>query len=192
MNSTANSAEQLLQKAAEIMAERGAQYDSTGQQRERSMGRIVAAFNALYGTQLTEQQGWHFMVLLKLARQQAKPHADSMEDAIAYAALAAEAGFAALDASVQCAPAAKADGAVLYATITSLEKERDGLRNDIDKLEDAVQRTDIMHRKAAAEVVHWHKVADKAQAEAAEYRERCVRLNTKLENLLRLCTKTPT
>ena len=189
---TAHSAEQLLQKAEEIMTERGKQYDSTGQNRERSMGRIVAAFNCLYGTSLTEQQGWHFMLLVKLARQETKPHADSMEDAIAYAALAAEAGFAALDAAVQCAPAAKADGAVLSAAITALEKERDGLRNDIDKLEDAVQRTDIMYRKAAAEVVHWHKAADKAQAEAAEYRERCVRLNTKLENLLRLCTKTPT
>ena len=95
MNNTADS---LLQRAAEIMAERGKQYDSAGQQKERSMGRIVAAFNALYGTQLTEQQGWHFMLLLKLARQKDKPHADSMEDAIAYAALAAEAGFAAQEA----------------------------------------------------------------------------------------------
>ena len=165
MNSTANSAEQLLQKAAEIMAERGAQYDSTGQQRERSMGRIVAAFNALYGTQLTEQQGWHFMVLLKLARQQAKPHADSMEDAIAYAALAAEAGFAALDAAVQCAVS-------VHPAIAALEQERDGLRNDIDKLEYAMQHMN-----------DWRKIAESAQAETAEYRDRCYRLNTKLESL---------
>ena len=95
---TANSAEQLLRKAGEIMAERGKQYDSTGQNRERSMGRIVAAFNCLYGTSMTEQQGWYFMLLVKLARQETKPHADSMEDAIAYAALAGEAGFTQLGA----------------------------------------------------------------------------------------------
>lgn len=95
---TANSAEQLLRKAEEIMVERGKQYDNTGQNRERSMGRIVAAFNCLYGTSLTEQQGWYFMLLVKLARQETKPHADSMEDAIAYAALAGEAGFTQLGA----------------------------------------------------------------------------------------------
>ncbi len=246
MNNTANSAEQLLQRAAEIMTERGAQYDSTGQQRERSMGRIVSAFNALYGTSMTEQQGWHFMVLLKLARQQAKPHADSMEDAIAYAALAGEAGFMQLGAMPTPQHLPQADvlanyeataqeltrelgqarseifsleqalkhsveqreslyEQVLEATVSadkwhdkanslenSLRISEQAANDKIQQLEDAIQRTDMMHRKAAAEVVHWHKAADKAQAEAAEYRERCVRLNTKLENLLRLCTKTPT
>ena len=162
---TAHSAEQLLRKAEEIMTERGKQYDSTGQNRERSMGRIVAAFNALYGTQLTEQQGWHFMVLLKLARQETKPHADSMEDAIAYAALAGEAGFAALGAVRQCAVS-------VHPTIAALEQERDGLRNDIDKLEYAMQPMN-----------DWRKIAESAQAETAEYRDRCYRLNTKLESL---------
>ena len=160
-----NTADSLLQRAAEIMAERGKQYDSTGQQKERSMGRIVAAFNALYGTQLTEQQGWHFMLLLKLARQKDKPHADSMEDAIAYAALAGEAGFAATEVVRQCAVSEQ-------TAIAALEQERDGLRNDIDKLEYAMQRMN-----------DWRKIAESAQAETAEYRDRCYRLNTTLESL---------
>lgn len=162
---TANSAEQLLRKAEEIMTERGKQYDSTGQNRERSMGRIVAAFNCLYGTSMTEQQGWYFMLLVKLARQKDKPHADSMEDAIAYAALAAEAGFAALGAVRQCAVS-------VHPTIAALGQERDGLRNDIDKLEYAMQHMN-----------DWRKIAESAQAETAEYRDRCYGLNTKLESL---------
>lgn len=138
------SADSLLHRAADIMAERGKQYDSTGQNKERSMGRIVAAFNALYGTSLTEQQGWHFMLLVKLARQQTRPHADSMEDAIAYAALAGEAGFASLavDASSKNSVAEpqisqaylQSQIAELYSDYQKLEEERDGLREAVNSL----------------------------------------------------------
>ena len=81
-------ASELCLKASELLAERGKQYDGSG--KERSMASTVAAFNAVYGTNLTEQQGWHFMILLKMVRQRAGGHIDSAEDLIAYAALAAE------------------------------------------------------------------------------------------------------
>lgn len=59
---------------------------------ERSMARCIAAFNAIHGTALTEVQGWHFMVLLKLARAIAgRKHLDDYVDLTAYGALAGEA-----------------------------------------------------------------------------------------------------
>ncbi len=58
---------------------------------ERSMARTVAAFNAVYGTNLTETQGWNFMELLKMARSSQGAYvADDFDDKVAYAALAAE------------------------------------------------------------------------------------------------------
>ena len=67
------------------------EYDS--EDGERSMRSTVAAFNVLTGNILSEQEGWLFMLLLKIARQHQTPdwHQDSSEDAIAYAALMAEA-----------------------------------------------------------------------------------------------------
>lgn len=83
-------AEQYLNKAAGIMAERGKQYDSP--EGERSMGKTVAAFNAITGRNLTESDGWLLMLLLKQVRQWQKAdfHADSAEDSVAYSALLAE------------------------------------------------------------------------------------------------------
>ena len=86
--SKAKDASSLCVRASELLAERGKQYD--GGNAERSMASTVAAFNAVYGTNLTEQQGWHFMVILKMVRQRQGGHIDSAEDLIAYAALAAE------------------------------------------------------------------------------------------------------
>lgn len=58
---------------------------------ERSMGRCVASFNAMFGHNLTETQGWQFMLLLKMARGVGgKFHLDDYIDAAAYAALAGE------------------------------------------------------------------------------------------------------
>lgn len=85
---TAKDATTLCLRASELLAERGKQYD--GSNKDRSMASTVAAFNAVYGTNLTEQQGWHFMVILKMVRQRQGGHIDSAEDLIAYAALAAE------------------------------------------------------------------------------------------------------
>jgi hypothetical protein len=85
----------LLDAAAGHMRDRAATYDQpTG---ERSMGRAVQALNAILGRQaLTESEGWLLLQVLKDVRdrQRATPHLDSLEDAIAYAALKAEARLA--------------------------------------------------------------------------------------------------
>lgn len=84
-------ADEILQIAEETIAQRGVMYDSTGQQQERSMGKVVAMFNALTGHELTNEQGWKFMCLLKLARsEQGEFSLDSFIDLAAYAALAGE------------------------------------------------------------------------------------------------------
>ena len=83
--------EALLASTSALLSERGQQYDSpTG---ERSMGRTVAAFNAITGQELTESEGMLLLALLKMVRdrQRAIPHKDSCEDLIAYSALYAEA-----------------------------------------------------------------------------------------------------
>lgn len=85
-------AQEYLSKAAALMDERGKQYDQP--QGERSMGRAVAAFNAITGKNLTEPEGWLLLQVLKDVRQWQNPatfHADSAEDCVAYAALKAEA-----------------------------------------------------------------------------------------------------
>ena len=82
------SADEVLDMAKDTMAQRGQRRDS-GQ--ERSMKRIVHVFEALTGHQLTEVEGWTFMVVLKLCREQTGPDLDNWIDGAAYMALAAEA-----------------------------------------------------------------------------------------------------
>lgn len=85
------SATEFLEFAAGHMRARAATYDQpTG---ERSMGKTVAAFNAITGHSLKESEGWLLMLLLKQVRlfQRDVFHRDSAEDAVAYAALLAEA-----------------------------------------------------------------------------------------------------
>jgi hypothetical protein len=77
----------ILRTAADTIEARGRLRDSG---KERSMARTVATFNALTGHALTETQGWTFMLLLKLAREQSGHDPDNWIDATAYAALAAE------------------------------------------------------------------------------------------------------
>lgn len=75
------------------MEDRAATYDKP--QGERSMANCVAAFNRLSGHNLTEQDGWRFMAVLKLTRSfQGAFRADNYEDLAAYAALAGECGAA--------------------------------------------------------------------------------------------------
>ena len=85
-----NTSEYFLQRAIDLQQERGKEYDN-GQ--ERSMGRVVEAFNIITGKQLSESEGWLFMQVLKDVRQWTKPeyHKDSAEDCVSYAALKAEA-----------------------------------------------------------------------------------------------------
>lgn len=82
----------ICQSAIDTMVERGKTYDKDDKQEERSMGKTVAAFNALTGHSLTEEQGWLFMVTLKMARaQQGYYKDDNYLDGTAYFALAGEA-----------------------------------------------------------------------------------------------------
>ena len=83
-------AHDFLGQAAREMGQRAATYDKP--EGERSMGKTVVAFNALTGHTITEQEGWQFMELLKIARSnQGGYRADSFVDGAAYAALAGEA-----------------------------------------------------------------------------------------------------
>lgn len=87
-------AQDLLAKAKQHMDDRAATYDKP--EGERSMGRAIAAFNAITGSGLRESEGWLLLQLLKDVRdrQRELPHLDSLEDCIAYAALKAEARIA--------------------------------------------------------------------------------------------------
>lgn len=83
-------AHSIINAAAHHMQERASTYDKP--QGERSMAATVDAFRATTGIELTEEQGWHFMALLKLVRsQQGDLRLDSYEDGAAYFALAGEA-----------------------------------------------------------------------------------------------------
>ena len=87
MHANANS---ILSAAAQHMQDRASTYDKPAG--ERSMAATVDAFRATTGITLTEEQGWHFMALLKLVRsQQGDLRLDSYEDGAAYFALAGEA-----------------------------------------------------------------------------------------------------
>lgn len=82
-------ADQILSKAVGHLADRAVTYDKP--EGERSMGRTVELFNLFYGMNLTEDQGWRFMVFLKMVRStQGNLKLDNFEDAVAYEALAAE------------------------------------------------------------------------------------------------------
>lgn len=84
-------ADAFLQNAIDLLRERGKQYDQPGG--ERSMGKTVAAFNAITGRDLSEAEGWLLMLLLKQVRQwqTGTYHKDSAEDSVSYSALLAEA-----------------------------------------------------------------------------------------------------
>lgn len=90
-------APEILTRSAEIMAERAKQYDS--HEGERSMGKAVAAFNAVTGQSLSEANGWLLMALLKMVRDNTtdKPHEDSINDLVAYGALYGEARLASMN-----------------------------------------------------------------------------------------------
>ena len=83
-------ARDILDAAAKHMQDRAATYDAPDG--ERSMWPTVDAFNAITGHELSEEQGWLFMTLLKAVRsQQGDYRADNYEDGAAYFALMGEA-----------------------------------------------------------------------------------------------------
>lgn len=83
-----SSAVKILNDAAECIGDRAAERDTDN---ERSMLSTVNAFNAMYGTELTETQGWMFMVFLKASRaKQGNFREDDYTDGSSYFALAGE------------------------------------------------------------------------------------------------------
>lgn len=79
----------IVEQAAKQMVARGVLRDSP--QGERSIATTVAAFNTLTGKNLTEQEGWEFMILLKMVRgRQGKFNEDDYVDGAAYFALLGE------------------------------------------------------------------------------------------------------
>ena len=85
------SATDLLQLACDQIGDRASERDTEA---ERSMSSTVNAFNAVYGTNLTEEQGWMFMVFLKAARAKGgRVRVDDYVDGSAYFALAGEAAI---------------------------------------------------------------------------------------------------
>ena len=82
-------APKLLDDAAQALRDRAVTRDA--ESGERSMARTVAIFNAMTGQNLTELEGWRFMISLKLARgMQGQAHLDDYVDLAGYAALAGE------------------------------------------------------------------------------------------------------
>lgn len=82
-------AHDILQSALGHMQDRAKTYDND--QGERSVGKTVAMFNTLYGKDLTEEQGWAFMCLLKMVRSsQGEFKLDNYEDLAAYSGLMGE------------------------------------------------------------------------------------------------------
>ena len=87
----------ILESAAAIQRQRAYDYDQPSG--ERSMEATVQAFNIITkrvdkeDAELSESEGWLLMQILKDVRDRstAKPHVDSLEDCVSYAALKAEA-----------------------------------------------------------------------------------------------------
>lgn len=78
----------MLEQAAFCIGDRAAERDM---EQERSMATAVQAFNAMYGTNLSETHGWMFMVFLKASRaKQGCFKADDYVDGASYFALAGE------------------------------------------------------------------------------------------------------
>jgi len=79
----------FLKEALDTINSRASQRDSP--QGERAMKATVGIFNAWTGNQITEEQGWQFMLALKMARMtQGNYNPDDYVDLIGYSALLAE------------------------------------------------------------------------------------------------------
>jgi hypothetical protein len=84
----------LLKRAIAIQEERASEYEQEGG--ERSMAKVVSAFNIISGREgdkaLSESDGLLIMCILKMVRGQSKkdPHRDSVEDFVSYSSLFGE------------------------------------------------------------------------------------------------------
>lgn len=84
-----DSAHSFLEEASQTMKARAQLRDAQGG--ERSMAKTVAIFNAWTGNNLSEDDGWRFMISLKQAREvQGKYNRDDYVDLAAYCGLLGE------------------------------------------------------------------------------------------------------
>ena len=93
-NQLTKDALELCLKASELLA--GVVNSMIAQIKSNNMANTVAAFNAVYGTNLTEQQGLALYDSIKDGYVNVRVVIDGAEDLIAYAALATENTHAAL------------------------------------------------------------------------------------------------
>lgn len=98
-DSTKPKAVELLETSAATLIRCGKKYDSTGNNSERVMDRIVDMFNAATGHKLSEAQGNIFMVCLKVVRSETSTYHDDDHyiDGVNYFAMAGEAASEAAD-----------------------------------------------------------------------------------------------
>lgn len=88
MNENLIDAIAIMESGIEAMRERASSRDTES---ERSMKATVAAFNAMYNLNLTEEMGWMFQVFLKASRAKGgEVRTDDYVDGSAYFALAGE------------------------------------------------------------------------------------------------------
>ncbi len=79
----------FLEDALSALDNRASERDT---ENERSMKACIDAFNAMFDKDLTEEQGWHLMTLLKMSRSKGGNfREDDYTDMCAYPALAGEA-----------------------------------------------------------------------------------------------------
>lgn len=88
-------AHDILIRASDHILERGKQHDKDASPEtggERNMLRIITVFNELTDHDLSVEDGWTFMAVLKMVRARTSNgfNADHYEDGAAYLALAGE------------------------------------------------------------------------------------------------------
>lgn len=84
-------AEDILTRAVAALARSGREYDTTGNQQERSAKRIAEHWKQMTGNTITQTEVWQFAQCVKMARLETSPdHEDSMVDLVAYKALELE------------------------------------------------------------------------------------------------------
>lgn len=84
--------DKILEEATKTLRQRGIDYDGKGYQGgERSMEKTVDIFRAMTGIQLSELDGWRFLLCLKMARSTTgKPKLDTYVDMAGYSGLIGE------------------------------------------------------------------------------------------------------
>lgn len=86
------SAADILNDCIKVQSERGEDYDTQGEQQERSFKAVAIAFNAITGKDITAAEVCLMLQTVKDVRQwsQDRLHEDSVLDGVSYASLKGE------------------------------------------------------------------------------------------------------